>query len=145
MSSDPPDALVTVESGESFKTPCKIKLSRKTDHILTVTKDGYQTEQIQVMKTISGAVAGNILAGGLIGWGVDAATGAQYKLVPSTITVHLRALQTGQVPTPAQPMAMALTPDDRLRRLDQLHKEKLLTDEEYEATKKFVLKELGGN
>lgn len=142
VTSDPPGALVTLETGESRKTPTKFKLSRKSDHVLTITKDGYQTEQVQVMKTISGAVAGNIIAGGLIGWGVDAVTGAQYKLVPGTVTVHLRSAQTDQPVLARQPVEM--TPDDRLRRLDQLHKEALLTDDEYKITREMILKELGG-
>ena len=42
---------------------------------------------------MGGAVAGNLLLGGIIGGGVDMATGAAYKLYPETVNVALRQIQ----------------------------------------------------
>ena len=59
------------------------------------------------------AVAGNIIAGGLVGWGVDAVTGAQYNLKPESInvTLHLDANEnTGDVYAAIQPVEVAMSP-----------------------------------
>ena len=57
--------------------------------MVVIEKEGFAPESIAVTKSMGGAVAGNIIAGGLIGWGVDAMTGAQYNLAPNTINVRL--------------------------------------------------------
>jgi hypothetical protein len=53
---------------------------RNADITVTVNKDGYEPQVIPLTKEIPGAgaagFAGNLLAGGLVGMGVDAATGA---------------------------------------------------------------------
>ena len=75
VSSDPSGANLTVAgTATKFTTPCKVELARKTDHLLRFEKDGYDPATVEVKHVLSGAVAGNIIAGGLIGWGVDAAT-----------------------------------------------------------------------
>lgn len=67
-----------------------LSLERKRSHTLMFSVPGYYNEQVTLNRTVSGAVAGNILAGGLIGWGVDALSGGQYKLMPETVHVVLR-------------------------------------------------------
>jgi hypothetical protein len=44
--------------------------------------------------------AGDVFAGGIIGYTVDAATGAQCRLVPDNINVHLHPL-TSKIEMPA--------------------------------------------
>ncbi len=58
--------------------------------MVTIEKDGYQSESVAITKSMGGAVAGNIIAGGLVGWGVDAVSGAQYNLNPTTVNVRLQ-------------------------------------------------------
>ena len=85
MTTDPSEAILCVDGRENYKSPAKITMKRKEDHMAEVSKEGYQKETINLKSVVSGAVAGNIIAGGLIGWGVDAASGGQFKLVPETV------------------------------------------------------------
>lgn len=84
---------------------------------------------------------GNIAAGGLIGWGVDAATGAQYKLVPETVNVELQPAKAGSSETKTQ--AIQMSTEDKLKELEKLMKDGQITKEEYEATKQTLLKATG--
>ena len=62
----------------------------KTKHDITVecTKEGYQKATFINHSGTAGATFGNIVAGGLIGWGVDSATGADNKYeTPMNITL----------------------------------------------------------
>lgn len=137
VTSIPPGARFTVDGEGSHVTPATIKLQRKRDHSLVFELEGYQTEQTTVTHVISGAVAGNILLGGFIGWGVDAITGAQYRLVPETISVSMRPLMAGEVAQGV--LAMPLTTEDRLNNLKDLLDKELITEDEYEAMRKEIL------
>ena len=77
IASDPSNAEVTVD-GQSFgETPIDIEMKRKRDHLVTISKHGYKSRSIPIVKSVGGAVWGNVIAGGLIGWGIDATSGAQ--------------------------------------------------------------------
>ncbi len=144
VSSNPSGAKVQADGNDSGETPAKIKLKRKTDHVLVITKDGYEQEQKNLMHVISGAVCGNILAGGLIGWGVDAATGAQHKLVPGTVHVDLKPAKEGTtaaMASAATAPATQLSVEDRLKGLKELLDQNKITQEEYDATRLTILKE----
>src|SRR5581483_3619838 len=71
VASNPPGAIVSDGKG-TWTTPATISLERKSDHILTISKPGYHPQSVVLHHVISGAVAGNLIAGGFIGWGVDA-------------------------------------------------------------------------
>lgn len=90
VSSDPIGAHVFVDGVRIGCTPVNVELKRKYDHLITISKAGYEDESIRVEPVISGAVAGNIVAGGFIGWGVDAVNGSQYRLIPEVVQVRLR-------------------------------------------------------
>ena len=140
VSSNPTKAKVQVDSGNTYTTPARIKLARKRDHILIFNKEGYQQEEITIMHVISGAVAGNIIAGGLIGWGVDALTGAQYRLIPETVHVELEASKENS--TKIVSPTTKLTPEKRLKRLDELLKEGLISQKEHDAMRKMILEKI---
>ncbi len=89
ISSYPTGAKVIVDGGESYTTPTILKLKRKQDHSLLFKKSGYDDLVFKITRSLSGAVAGNILVGGLIGLGVDSISGAGYKLVPKEVMVTL--------------------------------------------------------
>jgi hypothetical protein len=91
VSSDPTGARVTVDNSPAGTTPTTVTLSREQNQMVVIEKEGFAPENIAVTKSMCGAVAGNIIAGGPIGWGVDAMTGAQYYLTPNTISVRLPA------------------------------------------------------
>jgi hypothetical protein len=77
-------------------TPCVVQAKRNADISVTINKDGYEPQVITLTKEIPGAgaagFAGNILAGGLIGMGVDAATGAAQDHKPNPVIVTLHPL-----------------------------------------------------
>ena len=93
IDTDPPGAAATLSSGHACKTPCSIELKRKNNVHVKIEKDGYETVETDVSSQISNAgaagMAGNVLLGGLIGVGVDAATGATKQLVPNPLKVKL--------------------------------------------------------
>jgi len=77
-------------------TPCVVQAKRSADITVTLNKDGYESQTIPLTKEIPGTgaagFAGNILAGGLIGMGVDAATGAAQDHKPNPVIVTLQPL-----------------------------------------------------
>lgn len=140
VSSDPPGATVRTADGGPFTTPCKITMKRNKDQVLAVTKDGYQTQQVQISSVLAGAVAGNIIFGGIIGGAVDAATGAAWRLEPEAIAVTLIALRPGEAAAPAS--FSPLTPQQRLANLENLKKTGNISAEDYEASKKVIEEEI---
>lgn len=78
-------------------TPCVVVAKRNADITVTINKEGYEPQIIPLTKEIPGSgaagFAGNILAGGLIGMGVDAATGAAQDHKPNPVIVTLQPLE----------------------------------------------------
>lgn len=64
----------------SITTPGSLTIDRTKDPIIvTCSKKGYLDSVLTVRSGQEGMVMGNLIAGGLIGWGVDSATGADNK------------------------------------------------------------------
>jgi predicted lipid-binding transport protein (Tim44 family) len=101
IDSAPLGATASLSNGERCTTPCTLKLKRKHPLTVEVCKAGYQPVVTQVLSQIAGAgaagMAGNVLVGGLIGVGVDAATGATKDLTPNPLSVTLVAGEPGCV------------------------------------------------
>lgn len=94
VETDPSGAAVKTSAGFTCEqTPCTFKLKRKNDFEVTISKPGYKTYHGQVTHDVStggaAGMAGNVLVGGLIGIGVDAATGAMMNLKPNPLKVKL--------------------------------------------------------
>lgn len=90
----PIGASVTTSNGFSCAaTPCAIKMPRKSEFDVTISKPGYKTATVHVTHKVENAggtaMAGNILVGGIIGAGIDAGTGAMMDLVPNPIVITL--------------------------------------------------------
>ena len=89
----PGGATVSLSNGERCTTPCTLKLKRKYPVAVELCKSGYQQALAQVRSEVGrgGALglAGNMLIGGLIGAGVDAASGATKDLSPNVVAVLL--------------------------------------------------------
>lgn len=81
-------------------TPGAVKV-QKTKHDITILcdKDGYQQAAYRNKSGVDGMTLGNIVAGGLVGWGIDSATGADNKYDG---TVNLRLVPLA-APTPVPP------------------------------------------
>lgn len=95
-------------------TPCAFTTARNADLIVAISKEGFEPQVIPLTKEIStsggAGFAGNLLLGGVIGMGVDAATGAAMDHKPNPVIVALRpvappALQprTGAKPRKPKP------------------------------------------
>jgi PEGA domain len=130
VGSSPSGADVKIDGNKVGQTPTSVAVKRKTDHLMTIEKSGFQTETFAITRNIGGAVFGNIIAGGLVGWGVDAISGAQYNLTPATINVTLKPLTGSEQATPVAQSGAAVFVEE-LRKLDAMHVAKTVTDEEY--------------
>lgn len=93
VDSVPSGAVASLSNGERCETPCALTLKRKHPFSVEVCKAGYRAVNTTVVSSISGAgatgMAGNVLVGGVIGIGVDAASGATKDLTPSSLLVQL--------------------------------------------------------
>jgi hypothetical protein len=74
------------------QTPGEVTVDKtKDDILLTCAASGYQPESQYLHSGIAAGVYGNIIAGGLTGWGVDSMTGADNEY-PTTISLNMRPL-----------------------------------------------------
>jgi hypothetical protein len=128
ISSEPTSADVLLDGTLVGQTPMSIQMKRKHDHLVTVQKAGFHPSSVAVVRDVGGAVWGNIIAGGLIGWGVDATTGAQYNLFPVTISLRLDPVSVWGAEKSSDDQAIFVT---KLEQLDRLHDGKKMSDEEY--------------
>jgi len=169
VSSVPTGAKVTVDQSTAYTTPTVLELARGENHNLQVSLEGYHTEAMTLQSVTSGAVMGNLIAGGLIGWGVDAASGAQYRLVPESLHITLRPIKAPFLPVKSTPTrvpsietisspqpkivpastakpvdsnAMTLKIEKQLELLRELRQKHLITEEDYQKAKKNVLRKL---
>lgn len=90
----PSGAQVTTTNGFTCEqTPCAIKMKRRSEFDVDITKAGYRPSRVHVTNKVVGAggaaMAGNVFLGGVIGAGVDAGTGAMLDLVPNPVVVVL--------------------------------------------------------
>ncbi|MDB5574908.1 MAG: translation initiation factor 2 [Bradyrhizobium sp.] len=110
ISSTPPGAtaeLSGLENPTSCVTPCVVVVKRNADITVTVNKEGYEPQVIPLTKEIPGSgaagFAGNVLLGGLVGMGVDAATGAAQDHKPNPVIVTLNPAAPAPQPRAAKP------------------------------------------
>lgn len=102
------EAIVSgLEAPTTCITPCAVVAKRNADISVTIQKEGYETQIVPLTKEIqtSGAVgfAGNVLIGGVVGMGVDAATGAAMDHKPNPVMVTLQPV--GRPAAPRKPRA----------------------------------------
>ncbi len=97
IASTPAGAEATISGLEvptACVTPCAIVAKRSADISISFAKPGFESETVTLTKEVpaTGAAgfAGNVLAGGLVGMGVDAATGAAQDHKPNPVIVTLR-------------------------------------------------------
>lgn len=89
----PAGAEAKLSNGLYCTTPCSIKVKRRGDFVVTLTKKGYETVTATVTSSVDGGgaagMAGNVILGGIIGAGVDAGTGAMHSHKPNPLVVEL--------------------------------------------------------
>ena len=125
VTTDPAGADLLVDGQQHYKSPAVITMKRKDDHTVEISQEGYKREAVEIKGVLSWSVAGDFLAGGAIGYGIDAATGAQRRLEPEKVEVRLRPL------TSQQDRDEAKNQEEKLSRLKLLKSEGRLTQEDY--------------
>ena len=107
LQSNPSEARATTSMGQSCETPCTLTVARKDEFTVSFQKDGYEPQHVDVKTRVSGAgaagFAGNILLGGVIGMGADAATGATLEHVPNPVRVDLNPVTRARHAPVARP------------------------------------------
>jgi hypothetical protein len=84
-------------------TPSKVTVRKtKDDILLTCNKVGYQNSSQYLHSGMAAGTFGNIIAGGVVGWGIDSATGADNEY-PDAVNVQLVPVSVGQIPQVTAP------------------------------------------
>jgi hypothetical protein len=90
----PTAADVSLSTGQTCVSPCKLKLKRKNAFTVTAKKPGYQNATASVRSVVKGGgvagAAGNILIGGVIGGIVDGSNGSMKDLTPNPLNLTLQ-------------------------------------------------------
>ena len=89
LRSNPPGATAITTLGHSCITPCQVKVSRRDEFTVTFNLEGYEPGSVAVETYVppqgAAGMAGNLLIGGIVGAGVDAATGAARDHRPNPV------------------------------------------------------------
>ena len=122
FSSNPSNALVTIDGEIVGHTPLTTELSRKKTHDVVMTLDGYLPYEMTLIKKSNGWVWGNIVFGGLIGLGVDALTGAMYKLTPEQVEAEMKRGDVSSIKIGENTLYVAITlrPDTAWQKIGNL-------------------------
>src|ERR1700733_1157840 len=100
--------LVNSEGTWYVSTPGNAQVHKtKNDLYVTCKKDGFKDASLTVSPHFNGATLGNVIAGGVIGIGIDAATGANFNY-PESISVPMTPI--GASAAPVVPPAAATPP-----------------------------------
>jgi len=117
ISSTPSGAEATISGLDvptACVTPCAIVAKRSADITVSFVKEGFEPEVVQLTKEVpaTGAVgfAGNIVAGGLVGMGVDAVTGAAQDHKPNPVIVTLKPIRRMAPPSAVKPRGKSAKP-----------------------------------
>ena len=98
INSEPDGATVKID-GLKGKTPFSASLARNNDYVVSIKKEGYKEEQVQITKSFSGlSIIGNILWL-LVGVIIDFASGSAYNLSPTKVDVELEKADTDKAST----------------------------------------------
>jgi uncharacterized protein len=117
LSTTPAGATCTVDrNGERVAavaaTPGSVRISKsRHDLNVTCTKEGYQPATTAASSRFTGSTFGNVIAGGVIGVVVDAASGANNRY-PSDVRIELAE---NPAPPPPPPVAQVPAPGPMLR------------------------------
>ena len=92
FTSQPEGAKVLHKGVEKCITPCTAEINRSLGkQVVVFEKEGFVNKEVKLTKTFNAVSLLNILVGGAIGIGIDAATGSLTKYSPKAYTVDLEA------------------------------------------------------
>ena len=101
--SEPSGATARTSLGHQCVTPCTLQVGRKDEFAVVFTMPGHEDQTVNVRTQLAGAgaagFAGNVILGGVVGMGVDAATGATLEHLPNPVSAVLRPIPK---PAPAR-------------------------------------------
>ena len=139
--STPPGAIITLDDGKTYTTPSQIRLERRRDYLITISKDGFQPLIVPVESVPSAFVAGNAVFGllGVAAAGLDVVGGGAWSLCPDNVKVVLQPLAPGQSPLPVPTGEMSI--EGRLKAVERLHDQGVLDDAQFEAVRKKLLRD----
>lgn len=104
VNSEPPGANCRVTGSNGFvtslTTPGTVTATKGNGDLSIACTKGSLAGSGTLPEEVAGMVLGNILFGGIIGVGIDAATGKMWKYPPA-VTVGLTETNTSPAPTPA--------------------------------------------
>lgn len=107
VTSSPSSADVKLSTGLTCETPCNLNLKRNQGFGGTISKKNFKPVEFTVQSKMSGqggaALAGNLIIGGIIGVGVDAASGATLDLNPNKVHGNLASTKSKRVSTTIVP------------------------------------------
>lgn len=90
FNSTPEGAKVFHKGIEKCTTPCTAEIPRSlSKQMVTFEKEGYTNKEVKLTKTFNPVTLVNILLGGAIGVGIDAATGSLTKYSPKAYQIEL--------------------------------------------------------
>jgi PEGA domain len=92
FNSTPEGAKVFHKGIEKCTTPCTAEIPRSlSKQMVTLQKEGFNDKEVKLTKKFNPVTLVNILLGGAIGVGIDAATGSLTKYSPKEYQVELEA------------------------------------------------------
>ena len=92
------------------QTPAEVTVDKTKDDILiNCVVAGYQPTSQYLHSGIATGTYGNIIAGGLVGWGVDSMTGADNEY-PATVSLNMSSLPKDEAPASVAFVQAAPTP-----------------------------------
>lgn len=103
---DPPQAKVSTNLGHvCTSSPCSLDVPRKKAFTVSAELEGYAPQAVQVESKLApggvAGMAGNVLVGGVIGVGIDAATGATLEHFPNPVLIEMIPTDPENADTPA--------------------------------------------
>ena len=101
VKSFPQGSTIEVD-GQTFVSPALIELPRNKNYVVTISKEGYETQQVRINKTVSGGIVILDILGGVLPVVIDAVMGTWYNLTPKEINVNLVSKQSGALGIPVK-------------------------------------------
>lgn len=90
VESDPPGAQIAMDGMGVGVTPAQITVKRGSDHVLAISREGFETTTVMLGKKFNGWYIGNLVIGGLVGLIIDLADGAYMWVEPEFVKVVLK-------------------------------------------------------
>lgn len=94
VNSEPDSATIFVNNVQYGITPSTIPIDRdKESVVVTIEKQGYETNECVLNSSMNGWVFGNLLFGGIPGFLIDMIGGSAYEFSPDDINIILEPIE----------------------------------------------------